>query len=333
MNKKKFLGVLVLIIGTLVLFWGWGEYSYRYAGAVRNNGVVQVGTGESLQSVAHKLQSEGVISSADDFVSDAKKHEIGDIKPGNYSFSKGETLRQMFVRLRGGHQTPVRVTFNNIRTLEQLAGVLGRQMMADSLEFLRSFPKGERGFIGKFIPNTYEVWWTETPEKFTERMQREYDKFWSDTKRQKLAKQLGYTPQQIITIASIVDEETNAQSEMTDVAGVYINRLRIGMLLQADPTAKYAVGDFTLKRILNVHLKHPSPYNTYVHKGLPPGPICAPSIAAIDATLQYANKKHKYLYFCANSDFSGRHAFAENLQQHNENARKYHRELNRRGIK
>lgn len=202
--------------------------------------------------------------------------------------------------------------------------------MADSLEFIECLKTKD---ISHFIPNTYECYWTDTPEEFSAKMESEYQKFWSGATRTDRATQLGFSPEEIVIIASIVDEETNAVSEMTEVAGVYINRLRIGMPLQADPTVKYAIGDFTIRRVLTKHLEYDSPYNTYKYAGLPPTAICSPSIAAIDATLSYASSPHNYYYFCANADFSGTHKFASSLSQHNANARAYQRELSRRGIR
>ena len=181
-----------------------------------------------------------------------------------------------------------------------------------------------------FIPNTYEMYWDTSVEEFVERMHTEYERFWTkerDAKR----KRSGLSRMQVMTLASIVYEETRKGDEMPRVAGVYINRLRKGMPLQADPTIKYALQDFGLRRILNKHLKHPSPYNTYINKGLPPTPICMPSITAIDAVLNY--ESHKYLYFCARETFDGYHNFAATYNEHLQNARKYQRELNRRGIR
>ncbi len=181
-----------------------------------------------------------------------------------------------------------------------------------------------------FLPNTYEMYYTTTPEQFTDRMYKEYQRFWTVARKQK-AERLGYTPQQISALAAIVDEETNKNDEKARIAGVYLNRLRRGIPLQADPTLKFAAGDFSLKRILNKHKEIDSPYNTYKYAGLPPAPIRQPSITAIDAVLNA--EKHDFLYFCAKADFSGYHAFARTLAEHNNNARKYHNELNRRGIR
>ena len=181
-----------------------------------------------------------------------------------------------------------------------------------------------------FIPNTYEVWWNITPEGLTERMKKEYDNFWNEERLAKLAR-TRLTQKEVSTLASIICEETRMTDEMPTMAGVYINRLRRGMLLQADPTVKFAIGDFTIRRVLNRHLEVDSPYNTYKYAGLPPSPICMPSIKGIDAVLNY--KESNYLYFCAKEDFSGYHNFARTLSEHNQNARRYANALNRAGIR
>ncbi len=339
MAKRKNLRI-VLIIFLIALLGGgyyvYGEYAYRFVGVTTSSTTIQVTEdGELEEWLAGELEQQGVIPSAQELISVAGSRGLAKVKAGNYKVSKGESYRTLLSKFAYGRETPVRVTFNNIRTLEQLAGVLSRQLRSDSLTFLDTFraeakAEGGANYIARFIPNTYEFYWSVSPEEFSEKMLVEFEKFWNDDRKAK-AKKLGFTPQQIVNIAAIVDEETNLKSEMDEVAGVYINRLRIGMPLQADPTVKYAVGDFTIKRVLNKHLTNRSPYNTYVHGGLPPGPICSPSIAAIDATLSYSG--HKYLYFCANADFSGSHAFATTLSGHNANARAYQRELNRRGIR
>jgi UPF0755 protein len=181
-----------------------------------------------------------------------------------------------------------------------------------------------------FIPNTYEVYWNISTERLVERLKREHDVFWNENRRNK-AKELRLSPVEVSILASIVEEETAIADEMPIVAGVYINRLYKGMRLEADPTVKFAAGDFSLQRILFKHLEIESPYNTYLHGGLPPGPIRIPSIQGIDAVLNYS--KHNYLFMCAKEDFSGRHNFAVTLREHNRNAERYRAELNRRGIR
>lgn len=181
-----------------------------------------------------------------------------------------------------------------------------------------------------FIPNTYEVYWTMTPEAFVKRMQKEHDRFWNEERKAK-AQSIGLTPEEVATLASIVEEETANNAEKPMVAGLYINRLHADMPLQADPTVKFALQDFGLRRILHTHLETDSPYNTYKHTGLPPGPIRIPSIQGIESVLNYT--RHNYLYMCAKEDFSGTHNFAATFSQHLANARKYQQELNRRKIK
>ena len=236
--------------------------------------------------------------------------------------------------LRSGSQTPISLTFNNTRTLEEFAGKIGRQIEADSLSIL-SFLKDEAnikpfGFkyetiIGLFIPNSYQVYWNLNPKTFTDRMYKEYVKFWN-VDRMKKAAELNLTPIEVSTIASIVDEETIKDDEKPRVAGVYVNRLRRGIKLDADPTLKFAWGDFSMRRVLNKHKGIKSPYNTYKYAGVPPGPIRQASITGINSVLNC--EKHKYLYFCASPKFNGYHVFARSLREQNKNAQKYQRALN-----
>ena len=261
------------------------------------------------------------------------------VRAGRYILKEGMSAKSVVGMFRGGMQSPVRLTFNNIRTLPQLAGRLAEQIEPDSVTLLAHLSSPEvaekYGFkpeemIGMFIPNTYEVWWNITPEGLTERMKKEYDNFWNEERVAKLAR-TRLTQKEVSTLASIICEETRMTDEMPTMAGVYINRLRRGMLLQADPTVKFALGDFTIRRVLNRHLEVDSPYNTYKYAGLPPSPICMPSIKGIDAVLNY--KESNYLYFCAKEDFSGYHNFARTLSEHNQNARRYANALNRAGIR
>ena len=261
------------------------------------------------------------------------------MKSGRYAIEPDMSNRHLLNRLRFGQQTPVRITFNNIRLIGELAGRLTGQLMIreeELLSFLRDEKRcGSLGFdtIGiktLFIPNTYEVYWNISAEKLMERMKREYDVFWNESRLNK-AKALRLSPVEVSILASIVEEETAVSDEYPVVAGLYINRLHKGMLLQADPTVKYALGDFSLQRVLTRHTETESPYNTYRYGGLPPGPIRIPSINAIDAVLNPT--KHNYLFMCAKEDFSGRHNFAVTLSEHIRNAQKYHAELNRRGIR
>lgn len=260
-------------------------------------------------------------------------------EPGHYVLRPGMSVIEVARMLKLGLQTPVRVTLHSVRTPGQLAARLGRQLDADSAAFARvllSPQTAERyGFdsvtlFSMFLPNTYEVYWTETPERLVGRMHREWERFWTGARDSARAR-IGLSRLETMTLASIVTEETRKSDEMPRIAGVYMNRLRRGIPLQADPTVKYAMQDFGLRRILYRHLKYDSPYNTYINKGLPPSPICMPGPDAIEAVLHY--ERHDYIYFCARATFDGYHNFARTLSEHQANARAYSAELNKRRIR
>lgn len=260
-------------------------------------------------------------------------------RKGYFELKGSTSIYRAARRLAAGSQTPIKFTFNNLRLTEQLIERADEclYMGGDSLSVLlnddrlcASYGFNTTTIKAMFLPDTYEFYWTVTPQRFVERMHEYYEQFWNEERRTK-AKKAGLSPLEVSVLASIVEEETAMRDEMPVVAGLYINRLRRGIPLQADPTVKYAVGDFTLRRILNKHLETPSPYNTYLNTGLPPAPIRIPSKAAIEAVLNY--RAHNYLYMCAKEDFSGYHNFATTLSEHNRNAARYHSALNRRGIK
>lgn len=260
-------------------------------------------------------------------------------KSGKYVVLPGEDIVTIFRTLRNGRQEPVRLVLPGVRTMPDMARFLARNLMMDSAQvaqafadtaFLKPYGYTPETLPALFIPNTYEVYWDVTLPDFMQRMQREYDKFWN-AERLGLCDSVGLTPVEVATLAGIVDEETANNAEKPAVAGMYLNRLRIKMPLQADPTVKFAVGDFTLRRILKAHTEVDSPYNTYKYKGLPPGPIRVASIAGIDAVLHH--DRHNYLYMCAKEDFSGTHNFASTFAEHLRNARKYQRALNERDIR
>ena len=261
------------------------------------------------------------------------------IKIGKYEIKPRLNYLELIRMLRNGNQTPVKLTFNNIRLKKDFAERVGSQMMfgeelllskLNQPELCQSFGFDTTTIMSMFIPNTYEIYWTISATQFLERMKKEYDRFWT-AERLKKAQEIPLSPVEVSVLASIVEEESADRSEYPIIAGLYINRLRKGMLLQADPTVKFAVGDFELRRILHVHLEIDSPYNTYKNSGLPPGPIRIPSISGIDAVLNYAH--HNYLYMVAKEDFSGRHNFAVTLSEHNRNAEKYRDALNRNNIR
>lgn len=260
------------------------------------------------------------------------------VKTGRYALENGITMPEIIRLLRSGNQKPVKLTFNNMRTKENLAGRISNQLMIDSLTLLVSIKDEnnirELGFdsntvVAMFIPNTYEVYWDISVDKLLKRMQSEYNAFWNENRKTK-AKQIGLTPIEVSTLASIVEEEATYSDEYPIVAGLYLNRLKRGQRLEADPTVKFAVGDFSLRRILYKHLEVESPYNTYKNDGLPPGPIRVPSIKVIEATL--SPEDHKYLFMCAKDDLSGRHNFATTHAEHIRNAARYQKALNEKKI-
>ncbi len=313
--------------------WGYLLYNAAYRPNVQKDYVLYVTDKTSFDMVYDSLEVNGVMRSMKAFRKVVVWKKCRDqIRAGRYHFTAGMSTNQAVNMLRAGMQEPVTLVFNNIRTAGQLARVVSRTLEADSASVADLF-NGETAarygftaetFPAMFIPNTYELYWTTTAEAFADRMKREYEIFWNG-ERQNKALGIGLTPAEVATLASIVQEETNKNSEKARIAGVYLNRLRKGMLLQADPTVKFAAGDPSLRRILNRHLEIDSPYNTYRYAGLPPGPINFPDIRSIDAVLNF--EQHNLLYFCAREDFSGYHNFARTHAEHARHAARYHAAL------
>ena len=339
---KKIIISIVGVLFVVAAIVAYVAYNAVMAPVVQSEDTVyiQVRPGDNTQRVGDMLTSAVELKTMVAFVPLMEHYKYDRrVKPGNYAIRPGDSMRDICLRLLSGNQTPVKLVVPSVRTLDRLAGAVGKQLMADSAavitlltdkHYLDSLGYSSATAPCMFIPNTYEVYWTMTPEQFVARMLKENKRFWNDARLAK-AKAQGLTPSEVITLASIVDEETAKDDEKPMVAGLYLNRLKRGMLLQADPTVKYAVGDFELRRILYVHLRANSPYNTYKYAGLPPGPIRIPTIAAIESVLSPA--KHSYIYMCAKEDFSGYHNFATTLTQHNANARRYQQALNKLGIK
>ena len=297
--------------------------------------MLKIPTNSVFKNVVDKLYEDKVINDALSFGFVAKTLGYQEaVKPGLYKIDPKMNNLQLIRMLRSGAQVPVRVTFNNIRTKEELSEKITANLEVTSEQFLqliqdsvyiRKFDFEEETVMSMFIPNTYEFWWNTSPEALFDRMYKEYQAFWTDERKQK-AQQLGLTQKEVSTLASIVQAESQKSDERAKIAGVYLNRMKIGMALQADPTLVFATGDFTLKRILNVHKEIESPYNTYKYTGLPPGPINLPDINSLNAVLNA--EKHQYMYFCAKEDFSGYHAFAVTYNEHINNARRYQAALN-----
>lgn len=343
MNKKHLLilSASVLVILATAAVAGYKIYdtfftpAFHIAGQAR----IYIDRDDTPDSVSHKVREVLSPKHPEAFDWLMRHEDYTQVQTGCYQFAPEDNLRVAVRRLKLGWQTPVRMVVPSVRTIGRLAQSLSNQLMLSEEELTYAFKTamlpdstgdGNPSLPALFIPNTYEVYWNIPVEKLLQRLQKEYTAYWNTERKQKAAAQ-GLTPIEVSTLASIVDEETAVNAEKPIVAGLYLNRLRRGMLLQADPTVKFATGDPTLRRILNKHLTIDSPYNTYIYKGLPPGPIRIPSMAALEAVLNPA--KHNYLYMCAKEDFSGTHNFATTLAQHNANARRYQQALNKRGIK
>lgn len=337
-NKKKRAKIFILIITTIIICYSI-LFIYKigfHPNVKAEKFFLFIPTNANYIQVIDSLKKNDVLLNIKTFQKLASfKNYESKIKPGKYLIKRGMNNRQLINMLLSGNQIPVNLTFNNLRTNQQLAGKLSKQIELDSITLIKHL--NDESFLVKynfnpldiklmFIPNTYKVRWNIGIEGLFDRMYNEYRKFWNNQRIEK-AQNAGLSTKDVGILASIVEEETLKNDEKPIVASVYLNRLRKNMLLQADPTVKYAVGDFSLRRILSKHLSYNSTFNTYIYKGLPPGPICIPSISSIDAVLE--NKQTKYLYFCAKDDFSGYHNFAENIQEHIVNARKYQKALNR----
>ena len=301
---------------------------------------IYIPTGADFHQVIQILSESGLLINANSFewLAATKKYTTN-IKPGRYRINRNLNNNELINLLRSGKQTPIQVTFNNLRNKEQFAGKIADQIEADSVDLLTFITDtsflNSNGFTAEdviclFVPNTYEFYWNTSSEQFVERMKKEYEAFWNVDRKTK-AKKIKLTPFQIVSLASIVEKEQNIKKdERPEIAGLYLNRIKKKMKLESDPTLIFALGDFTIKRVLNKDKKVDSPYNTYIHKGLPPGPICIPSINAVDAVLNAS--EHEYIFMCAKEDFSGYHNFAKTYVRHMINARKYHKAMNKRKI-
>ncbi len=345
-RKSKRKNRLSLVIITLLLIFvagGWFAYKVLFGANVyvlnNSQASIYIPTGSTFEDVKHILYSKGYIIHRKNFelVVNLKKYDKS-VKPGHYLIANNMNNIDLVNKLRSGNQDPVKVIFNNVRFAEELAGRISHQIEADSMslitlmrdrDFLDSLGVTPENIFSLMIPNTYEFYWTTSPKAFMKRMKVEANAFWNNGRDDK-AKRMNFNRHDVITLASIVEKETNKDDERARVAGVYLNRLQQGWLLEADPTLVFAHGNFEIKRVLNYHKQIDSPYNTYMYKGLPPGPICLPSVSSIDAVLNA--ESHNYMFFCAREDFSGYHNFATNLEQHLVNARKYQAELSRRNI-
>ena len=336
-NIVIILGILVVAVGICA---GLGYYYILAPNTnVKDDGIIYLRDNSTLSQVLDALRRYGYIENTHTPGMVARlKRFTSPVKSGRYKIRDKMNNNELINMFRSGNQYPVYFTFNNMRTLDEFAGKAHEELNTSKEELLTLLKDADvladLGFdtttiMAMFIPNTYQIYWNTPALDLLKRMKKEYHRFWNEDRMAK-ASAIGLSPEQVITLASIIEEETVKAEEYPVIAGVYINRLNRGIKLDACPTLKFVLGDFTISRILDRYLKINSPYNTYMYAGLPPGPIRMASIKVIDSVLNY--QKHDYLYFCAKSDFSGYHNFSKTLRQHNIYAREYHQELNKRKI-
>ena len=342
MNRNKVLIIGLVVFTVLLVSFSFYAYQMLMTPNVlvdQRERIVLIPTGSDFKDVQEILIDGDYVNDILSFsvLSKFMKYDQY-VKPGRYLLEADMSNLEAIRHLRSGKQEPVDVTFNNVRLKPELAQKITANLEAETDEFLAmledSSVVSKYGFTTEnimtmFLPNTYEMYWTTDEEELMERLHKEHERFWDESRKMK-AQKLDMTPVEVSVLASIVDAETNKMDEAPTVAGLYLNRLQRNIALQADPTLVYAAQDFTIRRVLDKHKEIDSPYNTYKYTGLPPGPIRTPSIAALEAVLNHED--HNYLYMCAKEDFSGYHNFATNLRTHLANARRYQRALSKAGI-
>lgn len=344
---KRIILITLSAIGLILLLVGGGAfYAFRQLTQspwTTNEVWIYVHQHDPQETILEQLKTSGGDTESSLFklgmhIWDPNKKTFAN-RGGAFHLQKGMSIAQVLRKLSRHQQDPIKLTFIGTRTIPELAGKIADGIEADSIsilnamydpEFLNECGCDSANLAGFLLPDTYEIYWNITPKKLMQRLLNEYHRYWNDERIAK-AQSLKVSPQQISILCSIAEEETANREERGVVARLYWNRLQMGMKLQADPTVKYAVGDFSLRRILNVHLSVVSPYNTYLNEGLPPGPIRVVEKATIDAFLN--SQPHKYIYMCAKEDFSGLHNFATSLAAHQKNAKLYHQALSKKGIR
>jgi UPF0755 protein len=328
MKRKKILAAIIAVLLLVVLFFGWKILGPSVS--VPEGKYFYIKTGSNYSTVKQGLTDAKIITSPGLFDFMAKRLKYTDaVKAGRYEIKPGMSLLNLIRMLRSGNQSPVNFTIKKIRTVENLASMAGRAFECDSADMMRFLSNADslagmnvdsNTLMTAVLPNTYSILWNSSPSKIFRKLYNEQVKFWTPERKQK-ANGLNLSPTQAYTLASIVEEETNVAEDKGKIASVYLNRMETGMKLGADPTVKFAMRDFGLKRILNKHLEFASPYNTYLHPGLPPGPICTPSAETIDAVLNAPSTS--YLYFVAQPNLTGYSNFAVDYSQHMQYAHIY----------
>lgn len=331
--------VLSFLVVTPIIYVG----NQFFSSITPTDEILLLPTGSNFESLKDSLKSKNLLRNEFLFDLLCLKKNYHTVHPGRYVVDSLMNTNSMVNALRLGAQSPLNIIFNNTSTIQDLASKLSIQIEADSTALVKAFTNelfystydfNESSIRKLFIPNTYQVYWTITPIEFLERMQKEYNRFWTDERLDK-AKRIGLKPHEISVLASIVQKETSKLDEQPIVAGLYLNRLRRGMKLQSDPTVIYALKeksgfDISIKRVLNKDLKIDSPYNTYKYKGLPPNPICIPEMSSLLSVLN--SKTHDYIYMCAKSDFSGYHNFTKSWTVHKINAKRFQNALSSQGV-
>jgi UPF0755 protein len=339
---KKFLWIFLLIFLIAVIWGGLKYYHWFKKSAIKpevENLDIYVKTGSDISELYKILDQSNALISLDDFKKLSTLKAFKNPKPGHYILNHGLNNNQLVNMFMGGLQTPVKMVITPVRTPEALAGKVANFIELDSITIINALNSDaiaqkygfdQLSFYTLFIPDTYEVYWNMSLNTLLKRMKKEYNNFWNAERRTK-ADAIGLSPGEVTILASIVQsEQLQHPDERPTIAGLYLNRLKKGMALQSDPTLIYAIGDFSINRVLNKDKEIDSPYNTYMYAGLPPGPIYLPDKSSINAVLNADS--NRYLYMCAKPDHSGYHAFATSLRQHNNNARKYQRWISKQGI-
>lgn len=337
MNKRTLtILMLIFVFALSAMIWAYTVIAKKkyFTAESLDQIVLYIPTGSQYQDLLDTLSHNLPKLKSTIFIKLADRMNLSQhIYPGKYIIRQPISMLDLIRSIRSGQRATVNVTIQSGWNMEQSMKAVYHKLEADSVSLLwalrqKGFPANDSCTL---LPNTYEFYWNTSAQQFVDRMVRESDRFWNSPERKEKLRQLQLTPKQIYTLASIVYRETNHSEEMPRIAGVYLNRIQKGIALQADPTVKFAVGDYALKRILNKHLEFDSPYNTYKYTGLPPGPISIPSLQSIEAVLNA--EQHDYLYFCAKPDFSGKHNFAKSYRAHIANANRFHRWLNSQNIR
>jgi UPF0755 protein len=338
-RKSPVLRIVAGVILALILIAAWWLFAPN-TGSMSSGDYLFIRSGSNYDAVRRALKDGGYVRDAKSF--DLLARQAGypeHVHAGRYKIEKGMSNWKIVRLLRSGKQAPVRLVVGKLRTKDDFVRLIGQHLEADSTTlrrmmndsvYLAQFGLNPATAIGAIIPNTYEFYWNTPADKAFRKLELAYVRYWT-TERKEKAEKLGFSPAELVTLASIVEEESNRHDEQPKIASVYINRIKKGMKLQADPTARFAAGDFSIKRITSKQTNIASPYNTYAYLGLPPGPICTPSLRTLNATLEAPETS--YLFFCAKEDFSGYHNFASKYSEHRENARRYQEALNARGIR